>query len=306
MERRQSTSQRNMKRATPEKIGKLAVVRTAAELRRQVGTWHRAGETAALVPTMGALHAGHLALLARAHELCDHVVVSIFVNPTQFAPSEDFTRYPRDEGGDAAKLAAARCDLLYAPTVAEMYPDDFSTTITVGPVADGLCGRFRAGHFAGVATVVTKLLLQAQADVACFGEKDYQQLQVIRRAARDLDIPVRIEGVATVREPDGLALSSRNAYLSSEERAAAPALHRVLVDIAARLARDRQDVSVVIAAGLADLRRAGFTEIDYIEACDAETLQPIERVSRPGRVLAAAWLGKTRLIDNVPLSMPMR
>src|SRR5579863_631951 len=174
-----STPQRNMKRVATEKIGKLAVVRTVQDLRQRVAAWHHAGETVALVPTMGALHPGHLALVERGHALCDRVVASIFVNPTQFAPNEDFTRYPRDEAGDAAKLAAARCDLLYAPDGSEMYPSGFVTSVSAGALAEGLCGRFRPGHFTGVATVVAKLLLQAQADIACFGEKDYQQLQVI-------------------------------------------------------------------------------------------------------------------------------
>jgi pantoate--beta-alanine ligase len=288
-----------MKRATSERIGKLAVVRSVAALRRAVAAWHRAGETVALVPTMGALHAGHLALVTRGHELCDRVVASIFVNPAQFGPAEDFARYPRDEAGDAAKLAGARCDLLYAPGIAEIYPEGFAATVTAGPVAEALCGRFRPGHFDGVATIVTKLLLQSQADIACFGEKDYQQLQVIRRVARDLDIAAHIEGVATVREADGLALSSRNAYLSPAERAAAPALQRVLAVIAARLAREPAGIAEAAAEGSAELRRAGFDPVDYLEICDAETLLPLTRIDRPARILAAAWLGKTRLIDNV-------
>jgi pantoate--beta-alanine ligase len=290
-----------MKRAGTERIGKLAVARSVGELRRRVRGWRRAGETVALVPTMGALHAGHLALVVRARELCDRVVASLFVNPTQFAPNEDFARYPRDESGDAAKLAAARCDLLYAPPLEEMYPLGFSTSISAGALAEGQCGRFRPGHFAGVATVVTKLLQQAQCDVACFGEKDYQQLQVIRRVVRDLDIAVRIEGVATVREGDGLALSSRNAYLSAAERAAAPALQRALRDTARRIERGEAGVAVAVADCIAELGRAGFTKIDYVEAVDAETLVPLARADRPGRILAAAWLGRTRLIDNVPL-----
>jgi pantoate--beta-alanine ligase len=293
-----------MKRATTERIGKLVVVRSVVELRRRVGGWHRAGETVALVPTMGALHAGHQALVERGKELCDRVVASIFVNPAQFGPNEDFARYPRDEAGDAAKLVAARCDLLYAPPVDEMYPDDFSTTVTAGRIADGLCGGFRPGHFAGVATVVAKLLLQAQADVACFGEKDFQQLQVIRQTVRDLNIPVQIEGVPTVREPDGLALSSRNAYLSSVERAIAPSLYRVISRMANDIERGKTSIADALEKGFAELTEAGFAKIDYIEACDAETLTPLERPDRPGRVLVAAWLGKTRLIDNVPLAPP--
>jgi pantoate--beta-alanine ligase len=257
----------------------------------------------ALVPTMGALHAGHLALVAQGRELGDRVVASLFVNPTQFGPNEDFTRYPRDEAGDAALLFGAGCHLLYAPTVTEMYPDGFATTVTPGPLAERLCGRFRPGHFAGVATVVSKLLLQSRADIALFGEKDYQQVQVVRRVARDLDLPVHIAGVPTVRDADGLALSSRNAYLSAADRAVAPALHRGLLSTAARITRG-QDVGVATAAGIAELRQAGFTAIDYLEACDTETLEPWLRPDRPGRLLAAVWLGKTRLIDNEPLAPP--
>jgi pantoate--beta-alanine ligase len=291
-----------MKRATTERIGKLPVARRVGDLRRSIAGWRRAGETVALVPTMGALHAGHLALVTRARELCDRAVASIFVNPAQFGPNEDFARYPRDEAGDAAKLVQARCDLLYAPAVEDIYPPGFSTTVTAGAIAEGLCGRFRPGHFAGVATIVTKLLVEVQADVACFGEKDYQQLQVIRRVARDLDIPVRIEGVATVREADGLALSSRNAYLTPEERAIAPALQRTLREVARRLESGETGIDTAVEAGLAELARAGFSKIDYLEVCDADTLAPLMRPDRPGRILAAAWLGRTRLIDNVPVA----
>jgi len=284
-----------------EKIGTLPVVRSVAALRQEVSRWRNAGKTVALVPTMGALHAGHLALVERACALSDRVVVSLFVNPAQFAPNEDFAQYPRDEGADAAKLAAARTDLLYAPPLEEIYPPGFAASIDVGAIAAGQDGRFRPGHFRGVATVVTKLLLQASPDVACFGEKDYQQLQVVKRLVRDLDIPVRIEGVTTVRESDGLALSSRNLYLSRAERAVAPALYRVLGETAARL-----EAGEVAAPALADaaaaLMRAGFAKLDYVEACDALTLAPLERADRPGRLLAAAWLGKTRLIDNVPVA----
>jgi len=290
-----------MKRAGTERIGKLAVARTVADLRRRVRAWRRAGETVALVPTMGALHAGHLALVTRAHELCDRVVASLFVNPTQFGPNEDFARYPRDEGSDAAKLVAARCDLLYAPSLEEMYPRGFSTSISVGALAEGQCGRFRPGHFAGVATVVTKLLQQAQADVACFGEKDWQQLQVIRRVVHDLDIAVRIEGVPTVREADGLALSSRNAYLSAAERVAAPALQRILREVARRIEQG-DAVAAAVADGISELGRAGFSKVDYVDAVEAETLVSLVRADRPARILAAAWLGRTRLIDNVPLA----
>ena len=286
--------------STPESIAGLSVVRTVAALRREVDGWREAGAQVGLVPTMGALHRGHLALVARARELAGRVVASLFVNPAQFAPTEDLARYPRDESEDAQKLAAAGCDLLYAPGVEEIYPPGFVTTVDPGPVAERLCGRFRPGHFRGVATVVTKLLLQARPDVACFGQKDFQQLHIIRRLACDLDIPVRIEPVATVREPDGLALSSRNAYLSPAERAIAPQLNRTLT-LAAERVRSGQAPRETEAWAAETLADAGFTQVDYVEICDAETLAPLDRLDRPARLLAAAWLGATRLIDNVPL-----
>lgn len=290
--------------ASPPETTALPTVRTVAALRRAVRSWQGVGERVALVPTMGALHRGHLALVERGRALCPRVVASLFVNPTQFGPNEDFARYPRDEGRDAALLASVGCDLLYAPDVAQMYPDGFAATVTAGPIADRQCGPFRPGHFAGVATVVTKLLLQSQADVALFGEKDFQQLQVIRRVVRDLDIPAAIEGVPTVRESDGVALSSRNVYLTPEQRAVAPALYRTLTEMARRIEAG-EAAAAVTEDGLAALRRAGFTAIDYLDVADAETLAPLERLDRPGRILAAVWLGKTRLIDNVA-AMPRR
>lgn len=281
-------------------IGTLPVARKIAELRRTVAEWRRSGEIVALVPTMGALHAGHLALIAHARARAERVIATIFVNPTQFGPGEDFTRYPRDEAGDAAKLAAASCDLLFAPEAGEMYPAGFATTVAAGPLAAPLCGRFRPGHFDGVATVVTKLLLQAHPHIACFGEKDYQQLQIIRRVTRDLDIDCAIEGVPIVRESDGLALSSRNAYLTPEQRRIAPALHRVLVETVAQVARGAAPREAA-AAGTAALLQAGFDKVDYVEFVDAESLQPFVDRSRPSRAAAGAWLGKTRLIDNEPV-----
>jgi pantoate--beta-alanine ligase len=276
-------------------------VRTVAELRETVASWRRAGERVALVPTMGALHDGHMALVGAARAAARRVIVSLFVNPTQFGPAEDFGSYPRDEAADAAKLRSAAVDLLFAPTVDEMYPSGFATTVTVAGLGDGLCGPHRPGHFAGVASVVTKLLLQSLPDVAFFGEKDYQQLQVIRRCARDLDVPVRIAGVPTVREADGLALSSRNVYLSPEQRRAAPVLASVLGAIAERLQRHPDAVAGEIAQGLRTLADAGFAPIDYLAVVDAETLQPVARIAGPARVLAAAHLGRTRLIDNLPV-----
>ncbi|MEI8394038.1 MAG: pantoate--beta-alanine ligase [Rhodospirillaceae bacterium] len=285
--------------------GRPAIVRTVVALRAVIAEWRRAGETVALIPTMGYLHEGHLALVTRGRVLCNRTVATLFVNPTQFSPTEDLARYPRDEAGDAAKLAGAGCNLLFAPDVAEMYPPDFSTSITVGGVSEGLCGTFRPQMFGGVAVVVTKLLLQALPDVALFGEKDYQQLQVIRRFVRDLDIPVRIEGVPTVRESDGLAMSSRNSYLSAEERARAPALNRALTVAAERLAGGETAAAVFEDARIA-VQAAGFAKIDYIELCDADSLAPVDRVERPARLLAAAWLGRARLIDNLSVLPAVR
>ena len=268
-----------------------------AALRGCVAGWRDAGERVVLVPTMGALHRGHLALMAEARRIGRRTVASIFVNPTQFGPNEDFSRYPRDLEADLALLAQAGADAAWTPDVETMYPPGFATRIEVASLSEGLCGPFRPGHFAGVATVVTKLLNQVRPDVALFGEKDFQQLRVIQQAAADLDLAVEIRGVPTVREPDGLALSSRNRYLSPEERAIAPKLHAVLADVAAA-ARSGTPVAARIAAGRAALEAAGF-RVQYLVVCDARTLVPVERVDGPARVLAAAFLGRTRLIDNL-------
>jgi pantoate--beta-alanine ligase len=276
----------------------LPIFRSVAALRQYVDAWRADGRRVALVPTMGALHAGHLSLVRHGLAAADRVVTSIFVNPRQFGPSEDFAAYPRREDVDAQLLAEAGVHGLYVPSVHEMYPEGFATTISLSGPAEGLCGAFRPGHFAGVATVVTKLLMQVRPDVALFGEKDYQQLQVIRRLVRDLDLMVKIVGVPTVREADGLALSSRNAYLSAEQRAVAPVLQRTLAAMADRLAAGAP-ASEQEAWGRAELAAAGFASVDYLDVRDAETLSPVSRVTNPARVLAAAWLGKTRLIDNV-------
>ena len=280
----------------------LPIVRTVAELRAQVAAWRKAGQRVGFAPTMGALHEGHLSLVQLARTRADRVVVSIFVNPTQFGPNEDFEAYPRDEGRDAALLAGAGCDLLFAPTVAEMYPPGFATTVTVGGVSEPLDGAARPGHFAGVATVVCKLLNQCGPDVAMFGEKDYQQLQVIRRMARDLDLPVEILGAPTARAEDGLALSSRNAYLTQAERALAPTLARTLSEACARL-RAGAAVAEVEAWATAALAAAGFHKVDYVEVRGAEDLARLGpgAASTPARILAAAFLGKARLIDNMPV-----
>jgi pantoate--beta-alanine ligase len=271
-----------------------------APLRAEVAGWRRAGARVVLVPTMGALHAGHIALMARARALGQRVVASIFVNPTQFGPNEDFSRYPRDTEADLAQLAEAGVDAAYLPEVSGMYPEHFSTRIEVDGLTEGLCGAYRPGHFSGVATVVTKLLNRVQPDLALFGEKDFQQLLVIRRAVRDLDLPVEIRGVPTLREADGLALSSRNRYLDADERARAPRLHAVLSRIADGLAAGGS-ATPLVTEGRAALEAAGFGPVQYLEARDAETLAPVERATRPARVLAAAYLGRTRLIDNVPV-----
>jgi len=276
----------------------LKVVRTVKDVRQAVASWRREGETVALVPTMGALHEGHLALVRLAKKRAPRAVVSIFVNPTQFAPGEDLGRYPRDEAGDVAKLEAVGADLVWAPDQAEMYPPGFATPIEPGGAALELEGRFRPHHFGGVATVCLKLFSAVAPDLAVFGEKDYQQLTVIRQMVRDLALPLAIVAAPTVREKDGLALSSRNAYLTPQERAVAPALHRAIHALAV-VAKKGGLVNKAIDAAKHDLLAAGFAKIDYIEVRDAETLGPFAPKSgRKGRILAAAWLGKTRLIDN--------
>jgi pantoate--beta-alanine ligase len=275
-----------------------ALLHDVATLRATIAAWRRNGDTVGLVPTMGALHDGHLSLVRAARAQCRRAVVTIFVNPKQFGPREDFARYPRDLDADLKLVSSAGADAVFAPDVSEMYPAGFATTVSVAGLTDHLCGPHRPGHFAGVATVVTKLLLQALPDAAFFGEKDYQQLQVIKRFARDLDIPVRIEGVATMREADGLALSSRNAYLTPEQRRTAPVLYRLLQEMAATLVTGT-DARPIIADGFNRLREAGFDPIDYLSLVDAESLQPIDRATQPARLALAAYLGKTRLIDNV-------
>jgi pantoate--beta-alanine ligase len=249
---------------------------------------------------MGALHDGHLALIRAAAAHHQRVVVTIFVNPTQFGPREDFGSYPRNESADVVKATAAGAALIFAPPVEEVYRPGFSTSVSVAGLASMLEGAIRPGHFDGVATVVTKLLLQSLPDTAYFGEKDYQQLLVIRRLVRDLDIPVAIVSVPTVREADGLALSSRNVYLSPEQRRIAPALARILRTVADRLACGAA-LEEQVAWGREQLRMAGFDAIDYLEVRDAESLEPVAIAAFPARVLAAVRLGTTRLIDNVPI-----
>src|SRR3712207_1922995 len=275
----------------------IAVAPTVTELRRTVADWRERRNRIALVPTMGALHEGHLSLVRLARKRADRIVASIFVNPTQFAPNEDFSQYPRTFEDDCAKLAGL-ADLVFAPAVEEMYPPSTATTVVpAGPATAGLEDRFRPTHFQGVATVVAKLLIQAMPDIAIFGEKDYQQLKVITRMARDLHLPVRIVGGPTVRERDGLALSSRNRYLSPGERAQAPRMHAALKDCAAAIGAGA-DLAEAVGMALTALETAGFN-VDYLEARHAETLEPIASTADgPVRLLAAARLGATRLIDN--------
>ena len=280
------------------------IVRTVADLRAVVRGWKAAGERVALIPTMGALHQGHLSLITLGQAHARRTVASVFVNPKQFAPHEDFDSYPRGEARDAELLAGVGCDLLFAPNVDEMYAPGFSTFVNLTGVSEPLEGAARPRFFGGVATVVTKLLIQSQADVALFGEKDYQQLQVIKRVVRDLDLPVEIIGAPTARAEDGLALSSRNAYLSPEERAAAVALPDALKAAALAVAAGGR-IDEAEAVGKTALINAGLRQIDYFdvrEASDLSRLGPGPIGDARGRILVAAWLGKTRLIDNMAVS----
>ena len=276
----------------------MQIANTKSEVREAVRAAREDGRTIGLVPTMGALHAGHTALIERSVADCDFTVVSIFVNPTQFGPGEDLARYPRTLEADAEQCEQAGADLVFAPSAAEMYAEDAATTVHVAGLTAGLCGAFRPGHFDGVTTVVCKLLSIAQPDRAYFGEKDYQQLVVIRRMVTDLDLPVEVVGVPTVRERDGLALSSRNRYLSAEERAAAPALRRALLAgaEAARTGATGSEVECVVADELAN---EPLFRVQYISAVHPETLEPREGEGLPMVIAAAAYLGDTRLIDNI-------
>lgn len=276
----------------------LLVIRTVAELRRTVTSFRQAGRTIGLIPTMGALHAGHISLVQGALDRGDVPVTSIFVNPTQFGPNEDFAAYPRDEQGDFDRLRAAGCRIAFAPAREEMYPGEQLTTVKVAGVTDGLCGPLRPGHFDGVATVVSKLLLMAMPDRAFFGEKDYQQLQVIKRMVHDLAMPFEIVGMPTVREEDGLAMSSRNRYMSPAERAVATSLYRELNNVAKAVCSGTASADAVAAASKA-LLAAGFDRIEYLTVVDPLSLVPLARVTGPARIVAAARLGRTRLIDNI-------
>ncbi|MEL6885424.1 MAG: pantoate--beta-alanine ligase [Pseudomonadota bacterium] len=277
------------------------IVRTLSQLRAMTRDWHMAGNSIGVVPTMGALHDGHLSLVARAKEMSDRVIVTIFVNPKQFNNAEDLANYPRTEHEDARKLERFAVDAIYVPDGAQMYPDGFCTNISVEGLTDVLCGAHRAGHFDGVATVVTKLITQTSADLAFFGEKDFQQLQVVRRLALDLDLGVEVVGCPTIREMDGLAMSSRNLLLSDQARSRAATLNEVMEEMAAALGGGAR-VSELRPDAEARLAAAGFSEIDYLELRTTNTLALIDRADAPARLFAAAYMAGVRLIDNIDVA----
>lgn len=285
--------------ADSESYGAMSVARQITALRERVRGWHAAGDTVGVVPTMGALHAGHMALVEAARRDCGRVVATIFVNPRQFNRADDLGSYPRDEAGDAAKLSAAGVDLLFAPPVEAVYPAGFQTRVAVPELSDCLCGAFRPGHMEGVATVVTKLFLMTRANRAYFGEKDFQQFLVVKRLARDLDIPVEVVPVATVRDGDGLALSSRNALLTPARRAQATVIHRSLEAMAERLRGEGAAAAPVLAWGRGALLSGGIDRLDYLELRDSAELRELPRADRPARLFVAGWMGSVRLIDNL-------
>lgn len=279
------------------------IIRTIDQLRRTVRAWRNTGEKIALTPTMGGLHDGHLSLIEIAKRHAGKTIASIFVNPTQFGENEDFDAYPRREAEDAEMLGGAGCDLIFAPSVDEMYPVGFATAVKVDRATDGLCGSRRPDHFQGVTTVVAKLLNQVQPDVAVFGEKDWQQLVTIKRMVRDLDLPVSIVSAPTLRESDGLAMSSRNRYLNAEQRKIAATLHKALTACARHIAQG-SPVPAVESACKRLLTESGFGEIDYVEARRASGLERVVEFdpAKPSRLFGAAHLGRARLIDNVPIT----
>ncbi|UCI31788.1 pantoate--beta-alanine ligase [Mesorhizobium sp. B4-1-4] len=281
----------------------VAIVRIVAELRSIVAAWRREGLKIAVVPTMGALHEGHLSLVSAALAKADRVIVTLFVNPKQFNNAQDLAAYPRTEHDDAAKLASVGAHILYAPDAADMYPQGFATKVSVSGPSNGLCGAFRPGHFDGVATVVTKLFFQTGADLAFFGEKDFQQLHVVRQLVRDLDIPIEIIGSPTVRESDGLAMSSRNMRLTSAQRRAAPKLPEILFKTARRLTSG-DPVERILREARQAILAAEFSQVEYLELRADDDLASIATLDRPARLLVAAWLGQTRLIDNVEVGSP--
>ena len=278
----------------------MKIARTVSDLRDHVLKWRASNESIGLVPTMGALHEGHLSLIKIAQARCTKVITTIFVNPRQFLPNEDFETYPRSEPDDIQKLINENVDVLFAPPVSEMYRPNASTTVSVSNLTNCLCANHRPGFFDGVGTVVTKLLIQALPDIAVFGEKDYQQLLVIKNLSKDLDVPVEIIGAPTIRESDGLAVSSRNVYLTPQDRRVAPNLFRVLKTTATSIASGKP-TSMALSKALYELEVSGFKKIDYFDARDSETLETLSDQDISGRLFSAVWLGSTRLIDNIPI-----
>ncbi|WP_170762702.1 pantoate--beta-alanine ligase [Ruegeria lacuscaerulensis] len=276
------------------------ILRRLSELRALTAEWRSKGETIGVVPTMGALHRGHLSLVEAAKADTDRVIVTIFVNPKQFNNPEDLAKYPRTENEDAQKLAPFGVDAIYVPEPDEIYPQGFATTVSVAGLTNVMEGEFRPGHFDGVATVVAKLFLQTQADRAYFGEKDYQQLMIVRRMARDLDIPIEVIGCPTVREPSGLAMSSRNLLLSPEGLEVAANKNRIMRELVEAL-KDGAQFDPLAAQAETDLLAAGFTQVEYVQLRCAETLEPLTHASRPARLFAATWVDGVRLIDNIPV-----
>ena len=276
------------------------ILRTVEALRDQVRAWKAEGKTVGVVPTMGALHDGHLSLARRAKAECDRVIVTIFVNPMQFNNPDDLKKYPRTEEADAALLRSIGVELIFAPTPDEVYPEGFSTTVSVSGVSEPLEGKMRPGHFDGVATVVTKLFGMTMADRGYFGHKDWQQLQVVQKLVRDLNLPITIVGCETIREADGLAMSSRNVRLTEAGRAIAPVFYAAITEAAEDIRAGQSDRMAIREAAIA-MRKAGFERVEYIELRDAETLLPSHDPTRPRRMLAAAWLDGVRLIDNIPV-----
>ena len=278
------------------------IVRNVIDLREVAAEWRREGYTIALVPTMGAIHAGHLSLIAKAKSRCDRVIASAFVNPTQFGENENLDAYPANEEQDVRALSSVGTDLVFCPNRKDIYPEGFSTVVSVSGLTAGLCGPFRPGHFDGVVTVVAKLFLQSLPDIAVFGEKDYQQLLVIRQLSKDLNIPVEIVGAPIVREEDGLAMSSRNRHLSEKERLIAPELYRILQLVAERVIARPNDCERICHLARIELLERGFEAVDYITICHGESLEALTAYNYPARIFGAARLGQARLIDNLPIS----
>lgn len=280
----------------------MRLVKSIKEMQRISLAHKRKGKTIGFVPTMGFLHEGHLSLVKKASRLCDVIVVSIFVNPTQFGPNEDFNRYPRDLKGDLAKLKSVDVDYVFFPSAREMYPEGYQSYVEVEKISKGLCGDFRPGHFRGVATVVAKLFNIVLPDIAIFGEKDFQQLKVIERMVKDLNFPLKVISGRTVRERDGLAMSSRNSYLSAEERNQALCLSRALYAVREKVREGERDVDALVNLARGMIERSSLARIEYIEIRDSETLEPVESMDRASQMLIAVWFGNTRLIDNIWLN----